>query len=192
MLILASCNSKTESNSETEAADSIATEQVAETVHTQQSASIYGSDDLKKFGLKGQVTTVTVKYDNDWIPGLVDDNLQFDAQGKLISKLPDLKLTVNADGFISKVVDDMGASDGSETVADYTLNENGWPVKLKLQMSSPDAEAYADCTLTYPDVDEHGNWTKCVIKGSLVNIEEETGNEFEEPVNATITRVITY
>ncbi len=170
--------------------DSIITEEIAEPVST----SIYKSDDLKKFGLKGQVTKVTHQFKGeDWLAGLVDDDLVFNSEGILTSKTPDLTFKTNSDGFITKVIDTMGSSDGSTATSTYiTLDENGWPTKVKSDYDGPDTEGYANFSITYPDIDENGNWTKCVFKGTRVFINIDTDDEFQDPIQITMIRKITY
>lgn len=194
LLLFVSCGSGSKTNSESTAADGVPADTViTDSVEMAEPAPVYVSDDLKKFGLKGSVIKVVHEFKDGWLPGFVDDDLAFNKEGKLTSQTPDLTLTVNSDGFISKVVDTMGATDGSTAINTFiTLNEDGWPTKVKTEYDGPESNGYSDLTISYPDLDEHGNWTKCVIKGSQVYINIDTDAESKEPVNVTLVRKITY
>lgn len=193
-LMACSSNNSTGSKGDSVVADSaIADTAVSESAPEAAKIPTHLSDDLKKFGLKGHVSKVSHEFKGSWVPGLVDDDLTFDAEGKLTSKTPDLTLKTNSDGFINKVVDSMGSSDGSTATSTFVkLNEDGWPTTVKSEYDGPDSNGYANFTITYPEIDDHGNWTKCVIKGTQVFVNIDTDDEFEEPLNVTLVRNISY
>ena len=76
--------------------------------------------------------------------------------------------------------------DWGDTYTDYynyTMNEKGWIVSAKVK-SIGDGEFHARLTFTYSNIDEYGNWRKCVMKQRI--------QELDETVVVTKTRKITY
>lgn len=163
---LSACTSKNSDNTtagtENTPSDTI---EIAETPTPE--TPVFISDDLKELGLKGNVKSVTQKWDDYSYPCIIDvEEFKFDENGKRTSpKVYEYyrKITRNSDGFmVSNIF--YPASDGTSLTTEFVLDENGRPVSAKSEMVSPEEEYIKNLTFSYPENDAKGNWTKCIIK----------------------------
>ena len=78
------------------------------------------------------------------------------------------KYYYNSDGYIYK---DWLSSEFEEEESIYVLNEQGWPISASWKCDEEDdmgeEEVYyhkGTVFYTYSNIDDHGNWLKCVVK----------------------------
>lgn len=79
----------------------------------------------------------------------------------------DAEYVYNNDGYIYR---ETTASEADEDVYVYVLNKQGWPVSASWKCEDGemgDEEVYhhkGTVFYTYSNIDDHGNWLKCVVK----------------------------
>ena len=164
----------------------------------------FTTPDLKWKQLQGNVKQLKIMYDEEWY-----EVYNFDREGKFVSyndseeytyKIKrnkmgqikewhkwiydtdadvDEKYSYNSDGYICKVY---SVDDGGEKTYVYVLNEHGWPVSASWKLKDWEGNYYKGTVYySYSDIDDHGNWRKCVVKCKSPDF-----------FNYTQTRKITY
>lgn len=92
----------------------------------------------------------------------------------------------NADGYICY---EESSYDVDSEESEFVLNDKGWPISAKSKewLCGDDYCGKYTSTYTYADIDDHGNWCKCVIK-------DKGRHSHGDPISNTaiITRKITY
>lgn len=191
--VLVSCGQKAQTSAVEEAAvDTLSVKE--DTVETE--APAFFSDDLKMFGLKGKVKKRgEISSTGGMDTGEFWAGIEFDENGKLLSKHGDYAFRKNKDGFIERTESAQG--DGQMVMTYTELDENGWPSVAKDMVESPDYIMEAVYKYTYTEVDEHGNWKARKVKVDIVSqaMDEMTGDYGAKEKSSqewTETRTLTY
>lgn len=192
MLLSASCQSNGNKSAYGESAPDSVIIAAADTLPAESPKATFISSDLKELGLLGNVRSVTQDMKDSYMNGLVTDNLAFDENGKRTAPThyEYLDVILDEDGFITATDTDLGATDGSSLNTKFTsLNETGWPLKGTQTLTGPE-EADYNLVFSYPETDDHGNWTVCSIKITGTYNDSQTISQINETVR--ILRKIEY
>lgn len=138
--------------------------------------SYYGTDCRVKRNKKGQITSI----------GTV---LTMEQEGSFYS------FTYNADGY-PRTINEEHPSWFTVYSTKYSgADEHGWPLKSSMVGGEGGVADCCDLNLSYPDVDEVGNWTTSQQRGKSYSIyETEYGPETSDvkQIKTKVTRTITY
>ena len=136
-------------------ADTIATEVSAEPEDTLKQ---YYSDDLKSFGIKGEVISRSaMRHDAQMVYPVPTNELTFDDDGVFTGSLEGLYPKTGEDGIIYSY--SMNYEDGTSWELTYTdYNEEGYPVRAEIIESGPQGTAQAVITYYGYEYDRMGNW----------------------------------
>lgn len=182
-----SCGNKAQTTPDTPAdsvkTDSIAPDTAATVQEAEKAAPAYLSDDLKAFGLKGQVKTCSgTSYGQD--TGAYQEDLRFSPEGKLKNKHSDHTFKKNKEGFICKVTTFVG--DGEFVMTYSKFNENGHPLQAKDVSDIPFVSMESDIAYTYTAFDDHGNWTERKVRMTTQTAEmDEATGDYGTPKKST-------
>ncbi|MDE6028289.1 MAG: hypothetical protein K2G23_09475, partial [Muribaculaceae bacterium] len=173
-LSFSSCGSK--KISEEAATDSARPDTVrADTIPAvQDSIRTYYSDDLKSFGIKGNVLKRSrIRHDAGTVYPIPAMELTFDSLGNFTGSLEGLYAKNNDEGF--HYLYSMNYEDGTSWELTYTeLNEEGYPIKAEIIESGPQGTANAVVTYYGYEYDRTGNWVMRSATMSRDFIETET------------------
>lgn len=169
--LMASCGAPNKNGVET-TGDTVAQEVDAQSADAKPIA--YNSADLKKFGLVGQVKTVTLKEYEGKDVGPAPFSEMFGSDGRLTFSedgTMEINDSPNTTDRISIETNELGFADvfsAYEWWGDlnykFELNEQGWPISGVFTYVGPEEAAPKHYSYSYPEVDSYGNWTKCVIE----------------------------
>lgn len=158
----------------------------------------YLSDDLKMFGLHGDVKEVrTIDYPS--FPTSMSANLAFDDKGTLTSNFNDYtdnKFRLNENGFIREA--SFRESDGTTYSVRYTeWNEENLPVAGIYLTEMPDYKGQMNFSITYDKFDSAHNWLSRTYHGDMVGQDfdfdaDRYADPVKEKVNFTERRRLSY
>ncbi|MDE5807938.1 MAG: hypothetical protein K2H76_07445, partial [Muribaculaceae bacterium] len=140
----------------------------------QDSIRTYYSDDLKSFGIKGNVLKRSrIRHDAGTVYPIPAMELTFDSLGNFTGSLEGLYAKNNDEGF--HYLYSMNYEDGTSWELTYTeLNEEGYPIKAEIIESGPQGTANAVVTYYGYEYDRTGNWVMRSATMSRDFIETET------------------
>lgn len=177
--VLNSCGPKkgqTELTEETVSADTISQDTVQE---KEDSTKIYYSDDLKSFGIRGDVIERSqMRHGAEMVYPIPTMELTFDSIGNFTGSLQGLYPKQNEEGINYSY--SMNYEDGTSWELNYTeWNENNFPVKAEILESGPQGVAKSEITYYGYEYDREGNW----VMRSVSMGREFTETDTEEKSN---------
>ncbi|MDE6296977.1 MAG: hypothetical protein K2L89_03940 [Muribaculaceae bacterium] len=181
MTIACSCGKKP-AQSETPT-DSVKLDTIpADTVAVEEdSLKVYYSDDLKSFGIRGDVVErAAMRHGAETVYPEPTMELTFDDNGVFTGSLQGLYPKKNEDGINYSY--SMNYEDGTSWELIYTeLNDNSYPVKAEILESGPQGVAKAVLTYSGYEYDGEGNW----IMRAVSMTRDFTATDTEEKTSST-------
>ncbi len=140
----------------------------------EDSVRTYYSEDLKSFGIRGDVVgRSAMRHGAEVVYPIPTMELTFDTLGNFTGSLMGLYPKQNEDGINYSY--SMNYEDGTSWELTYTeLNENAFPLKAEIIESGPQGTAKANITYFGYEYDREGNWVMRSASMSREFIETDT------------------
>ena len=152
----------------------IAVETPDTVVQSVDSARTYYSDDLRSFGIRGDVKArSSIRHDAGVVYPIPTMELTFDSVGNFTGSLQGLYPKNNDEGF--GYLYSMNEGDGTSWELTYTeVNDKNYPLKAEIIESGPQGTAKAELTYYGYEYDKEGNWVMRCATMNREFIETET------------------